>query len=257
MLDHRAADLARRAGDDVEHAFRHTGLERETSELDRSERRHRRRLQHDRASGSQSRRDLPRRQQQRKVPRHDRADHADRLAHGVREVARDRRRQRVAIILRGRAGVELERVDDGAHLALGRADGLAVVAHFEQRQIVGSLRDELRQLVDDLRTARRRHRRPLPGVEGAPRRRNGRIYVVARRVGDVGELRPGRRIAVVVGSAVRGVAPLPADEELRFRHDRGRAHPPRLLPDALEYRCDALPDADAHRCKAVAAAAPA
>ena len=52
----------------------------------------------------------------------------------------------------------------------------------------------------------------FPASKARRAARNGRIDIVARRVGDVGEHRTGGRIDVVVGGAVRGVAPRAADE---------------------------------------------
>ena len=74
------ADLAARTRDDVEHPLGQPGLLRELGELERGERRQGRGLEHHGVAGGQRRRDLPRREQERKVPRHDRADHPDGLA---------------------------------------------------------------------------------------------------------------------------------------------------------------------------------
>jgi len=80
VAHHGHSDLTARAGDDVEHALGQACLSREIGELERGERRQGGRLEHHRIAGGQGRRDLPRREQEREVPRHDRADHADGLA---------------------------------------------------------------------------------------------------------------------------------------------------------------------------------
>ena len=79
MRDDGFADDAARARDDVEHAGRQADLVRGFGEHERAERRHLRRLQHDRAAGGERRRDLADHLVQRVVPRRDAADDADRL----------------------------------------------------------------------------------------------------------------------------------------------------------------------------------
>ena len=63
------------------------------------------RLDHDGATGGQRGGELPGHQQQRRVPRRDRGDHTDRLAAGVDEVVRVRRRDLPALDLVGQPGV--------------------------------------------------------------------------------------------------------------------------------------------------------
>ena len=65
--------------DDVEHAFRQADLVRGLGEHERAERRHFRRLQHDRAAGGERRRDLADDLMQRVIPRRHAADDADRF----------------------------------------------------------------------------------------------------------------------------------------------------------------------------------
>ena len=72
----------------VEHAVRHARLRRQCREAHRGQRRLLRRLEHDGVAGRQRRRELPRRHDQREVPRHDRRDDADRLARDQRRARR-------------------------------------------------------------------------------------------------------------------------------------------------------------------------
>ena len=91
--------LARRLAEAVHHVEDAGGQARLVRDLDEQRARSRAplgRLVDDGASGGERRRDLPRRQHERRVPRRDHADRADRLAHRVvdvrrRSAARDRR----------------------------------------------------------------------------------------------------------------------------------------------------------------------
>ena len=237
MFDDPLPEVARRTGYDIEHAFRNAGFERDFPEFDRRQRRRRRRLQDDRAPGCKRGRDFPAREQERKVPGNDRADHADRLAHGIRQICRQRRRHGFAVVLRCGASVKFEAVDDRAELAFGGADGLPVVANFRLRQLFGALADKLRHLVNDLRATRRGHPRPLPGVEGFTRGRDRRIYVGAPRFGNVRERGAGRGIGVFVRRAGLGVAPRAADQQLGLRHSRCR----HLIPYYTRSKMVAMP----------------
>ena len=71
-------------GDEVEHAGRQADLVDDLGEDERVQRRDLARLEHHRAAGGQRRRDLRGDLVQRVVPRRDRADDADRLAHDQR-----------------------------------------------------------------------------------------------------------------------------------------------------------------------------
>ena len=84
----RAPDGGAVAGDDVEDAVRDARLGDELGQLERGHRRVVARLDDHRAAGGQRRRELPGQQQQRRVPRHDRRDHADRLAPRERDEVR-------------------------------------------------------------------------------------------------------------------------------------------------------------------------
>ena len=85
MFDEGLTDAAAAAGDDVQHARRQTDFFGDLAERERGERRLTRRFQDDGVAGRQCRRNLPHRQQQRKVPRDDRRDDAERLAPRVDE----------------------------------------------------------------------------------------------------------------------------------------------------------------------------
>src|SRR3954463_6375357 len=84
MLRERGPDLIPGTGDDVEHALRQMARA-DLRERERRERRVRGGLQHDGVARDERGRDLPRRDEDRDVPWHDRGDDAERLAQGVRE----------------------------------------------------------------------------------------------------------------------------------------------------------------------------
>ena len=79
-------------GDDVEHAGRQADLLGRLGEHVALARRLRRRLEHDGAAGEQRGADLVADERHRRVPRDDRADDADRLAHEQAELAAAGRR---------------------------------------------------------------------------------------------------------------------------------------------------------------------
>ena len=97
-------------GNHVDDAGRETDLAGKLREPQRSQRRRVVGLQHDRAARGQCRRELPRRHQQRVVPRHDLPGDADRLLQRVEE-ERAADRVRAARDRRDRGGEEAEVLD--------------------------------------------------------------------------------------------------------------------------------------------------
>ncbi len=73
---------------DIHHARRKTHVRHQLGDAQRAQRRQLGRLQNDRVAGRQRRTHLPAGEQQRKIPRHDRAHHAQRLARDVIQKAR-------------------------------------------------------------------------------------------------------------------------------------------------------------------------
>ena len=84
----RLARLLAEARNDVEHAVRQPGLLAEPAQHEGAERRLLGRLQDHRIAGDQRRSELPGGDDERIVPRHDRADDAERLLHHHRHVMR-------------------------------------------------------------------------------------------------------------------------------------------------------------------------
>ena len=158
------------------------------------------RLQHRRAAGADRRRELPRRHQQRVVPRDDLAGDADRLAQ--REAHRVvGHRDDVAVNLGGQAAVVLEAGGDVGDVELRFDDRLAGVARLELGELVGALADD----VGRSRTG--------PGRGPAPSRpsrpvveRRARGLHRAIDVGGAGVGHAARSTSVVDGSMTSTVA---------------------------------------------------
>ena len=88
MLGQRLAGVLAEAVHGVDDALRQTGLRHQLDQQVGGDRRPFRRLVHDRAARRQRRRDLPGRQHERRVPRRDDADRADRHAQSSRSSGR-------------------------------------------------------------------------------------------------------------------------------------------------------------------------
>src|SRR3954464_11522610 len=135
------------------------------------------RVQDGGVAGGKRGRELPRRHQQREVPRHDLADHA---ARGERAPG-----ERVLQLVRpARVGEEVrrgQRYIDVARLA----DRLAAVQGLHDRQLARALLDQPRDAEDVLPALERRQRRPLRrrGARGGDRA----LDVAGARERDLGE----------------------------------------------------------------------
>ena len=108
-----------------------------------------RRLVDDRAARRQGRRDLPGRQHERRVPRRDDADRADRLPGRVVQVLVGRQGEAVRRL--GRAVGEIAVVGRRTFgRRLHEADGLAGIEAFEQRDLLAARHDQVGDPVQDL-----------------------------------------------------------------------------------------------------------
>ena len=128
MLDHRRADFAAEAGDDVDHARGNAAIGQRLHEVQRRERRVLRRLDHRGVAGDQGREELPRRNRHGEVPRRDHGADAQRLAHGHGEFVgqlrgHGRPKQTAAF-----AGGVVAAVDGLLHVAARLFDDLAHLA---------------------------------------------------------------------------------------------------------------------------------
>ena len=134
---------------------RQLGLLADLGQQQRGQRRRLGRLEHRGVAARQRRRELPRRHQQREVPRHDLADDAARLerapAERVGELVGPAR-----VVEEVRGG---QRDVDVARLA----DRLAAVERLDDRQLARALLDQAREAEEELAALERRERLPRPG----------------------------------------------------------------------------------------------
>ena len=200
------ADLAARAGDDLEHALGQAGLLEDLRELEVGERAHGGRLEDHHVAGRQGRPGLPRGHEHRVVPRRDADGDADGLAHHhAHGVARYL--ERLAVLVLDHAGVQLEGVRGVEHVHARLLEELAHLRALEAGEVLGALAQERRGAwcrISARSTAFML--RPRAVVEGLA----GGAYRLLR-VGDaaLGYARDhffGRRIDDVVGLAAGRVA---------------------------------------------------
>ena len=210
------ADLAGRAGHDVDHALREAGLLGQHAPGERRIGRLRGRLHDRRAARRQRRAELAGQHGGREIPRRDRRDHADRLLGGDDAAVGPGRRHHVAI---GAAALFGEPQHIGRRdrdLALGLGERLALLGgqEFGERLLV--VHDRVMQLAQQLVAVE--HRGLLPRLEGRFGRLDG-----AARLGFAGlrhraDLEAGRRIGHIDRRAAVGLHPFAADQ-VRLAHE--------------------------------------
>ena len=165
--------------------------------------------------------DLPRGHQQREVPGHDQADHADRLAQGQVE-PRLRHRDRLAEDLVRGAGVVVEHEAHPGDLAARPGDRLAHVPALELGELLGVLLDQGGELGQRPPALAGRPGRPaLALVERPPGRLHGAIDVgrAAERRGR--DDAAGRRVHHVERLAVGRIQRLATDDHAGRQRGRG------------------------------------
>ena len=128
---------------------------------------------------------------QRKVPRHDEPDDAERLAERHVHAARDR--DRLAVVLVDGAGVEVEDVGDHAHLPARVAQRLAHVGGLQPRELFAVLLDEPRDAAQQAHAIGRLH--------GTPRGKRG----LGRGDGAIGLGSTPARSRCAMGFSVAGL----------------------------------------------------
>ncbi len=138
MTGQRRADGLAIAVQQIEHARRQSGFQRDLGHHLLRQRRHFRRLDHQGAARGERRRDLPDTGDQREVPRRDQSHHTSRLVIGVRGIALDIMRDLRTLTRIQRAclgGVKAVATDGVIEIDLGLGANLAVVAtrHLHQR----------------------------------------------------------------------------------------------------------------------------
>ena len=136
MAGQRGANLTREPRDHVEHPGREPGLLEQLGEAERGDRGVLRRLHHHGAARGQRGCDLPRHQQQGRVPRRDRRHDTHRLTPGVDEIVRVGRRDLPSLELVGQPGVVVVPAPKPVQLADHLAVQLAGVVDFQARKLL-------------------------------------------------------------------------------------------------------------------------
>jgi hypothetical protein len=213
----RRAGVAK-ARHDVHHAIGYPDLAQEPPQEESAQRGLLRRLEHHAVAAGQRRPELPRRHQQREVPRDDLAHDAHRLAQRVVEEGRPVRAvdgDGLALDLRGPAGVVAKVIDGERHVGRARHhQRLAVVEALELRELLAVLLDQVRQPPQQLAALARVHSGPRAQVEGAPRSLHGAVDVLGAAPGDVGDgVLPGR-VLDSEGLARGGGHEAPSDQQV-------------------------------------------
>ena len=221
----RLAHRGPEPGHHVEHARREPGLVHQRGQLDRGGGGVVARLGHHRAARGQRRGQLPAQQQQRGVPRHDRRDHAGRLAPGVDEEVRLVARDGGALELVGQPGEVVEPLRDAAELPAHLAQQLAGVPGLDLGQPVRVPRDQVAEPAHQRGPAEPGELAPRPGQRPAGRG-DGGVDVGGVAVGGRRPRRAQVRVDRVVPLPGRRLDPAPVDDELVSRQFvlSGRRH---------------------------------
>src|ERR1019366_6564132 len=194
-----SSDLCTRSfaesGDDVDDAFRNSSVEKNFAEAKRSKRRLFGGFKDDAISSRERRREFPRGHEQRKIPRNDLANDADRLAQRERVklaagrvghadgngVAFNLRRPAGHVVKNVRRKWNVRDASDGA--------GLAVVERFELSKFVRVFENEIADFPNEFAAFARRQATPRAGLERAPGRAYRAIDVFFAAVGNAGNHR--------------------------------------------------------------------
>ncbi len=212
-LDQERAGLAR-TGDDVDDSGRKLRLLEDLRQHQRRERRGLRRLEHHGVAGGERRRDLPRRHQQREVPR----DHLPGDSERPRAPAGER-----VLELVGPARVVEEVRRHQRQVDVARlADRLAAVHRLDDGELAAALLHDARDAVDVLAALARRELRPH-AIVGAARGGDRAIDVLGARLGHLRERLLGRRVDGREPAARARRRPLAVDEEVVARRAAGSA----------------------------------
>ncbi len=209
---------------DVDHARRDVGLLEDLAEHQGGDRGEGGRLDDRAVAGGEGRADLPRRHDQREVPR----DHAGGDAVGLvlDEVGRRRERRPFELdlvgLLLGQAGEPLEGALGAGHVGeRGLLDGAAAVAGLHLGELVGLGAEQLGDLVELGPPLLAAHLGPRAFVEGLAGRLDGPDRILLAGLGHVADL--GSLVAGSCGRerlAAGGVDVLAVDEQLVVGHGR-------------------------------------
>ena len=219
--DHRVAGRLAHAVDDVDDAGGEAGLLGEGRDAEGGQRGLLGGLHDDRVAAGERRPPLPRKHEEREVPRDDLPDDADRLAQRVgQEVAAHG--DRLALDLVGPAGVVAERVDRADHVAARVADRLAAVDRLELREFLGVLLDQVGELEHQLTAVGGVHLGPRPLLEGGAGGLDGAVHVGRRRRRHLGQHVAGRGVERLERAAAGRIDELVVDEQPGLADGRPR-----------------------------------
>ena len=223
-------------GDQVQNAVGQAAFGADLHQPQQAERCHLGGFEHHRIARRQRRRDLPRGNHQREIPRHDRPDHADRLAVDQPQNPGLRRGDFAGQFV-DRLGIEPKGRGGAARLGLDRhADLGAVVAHpaHGQRQRLGL--DRVGNLVQHFLALDRGGAGPDPRLEHATGRGHGGIDIRRAGIGDAAQALPVNRRGHDHARARLRRTPLSIDEQPLIGHGLRRQHVDcRLIHDMQSF----------------------
>mmetsp|Transcript_38569 Transcript_38569/g.87715 ORF Transcript_38569/g.87715 Transcript_38569/m.87715 type:complete len:500 (+) Transcript_38569:271-1770(+) len=214
------------------------------------------RLEHDAIAGGQGRRQLPRRHEQREIPRDDLADHTQRLL--------DAQRHQVGVDLSGRTFLGTDHTREVAEVVHaerkvgghGLAHGLAVVHSLDRGQTGGVGLDDVRHLEKHVRALGHRRLGPRGAVRGVRRvqclldiclgatgRLDERLAIDGRDVIEVRAIRWLNELAIDVVAVLGWQAEIQCSSDgghaASCRDGRGRGEAP-TSEHGTEHRAKAL-----------------
>ena len=194
--DQGIADLAAAAGHEVHHARGDAGFGENPDEVQRRQRRQRRRFEDDGVAADQRRNDLPRGDGHRKVPRRNHGTDPERLPHRHREFVTELGRHRLTILAAAFSRHEERHVDRFLNVAARLVEHLSHLTRHVPGQRVLAIGNQLRRPKEDFGTAGSRNE--APQLERAPRGVNRPRDVRRRRLLEHPEEIAGvRRVAVL------------------------------------------------------------
>ena len=212
MADERASGGLAEAVHDVDDARRATRVGQDLDEALGEQRRVLRGLQHDGVAADERRSELPGRDGDRKVPRRDRADDADRHPHAHHELVPELGRRRLAVHAASLACHVEAHVDRLLDVAAGLRLDLAHLVRHQVGQLGLALGEEGGEAVQHLRALGSRSQAPL--VVGRARGRDGAVDVFGPGLRKRAEHLAGRGTQALERLPGGGIDPLAADEVL-------------------------------------------
>ena len=221
-LDHVDARIGRQrspgrrpgAQDEVRDAVGHARLGQQLHQDDRRVRGELARLEDERAAGTERRRHLPRRLEQRVVPGRDQPADPDRLVDDLAARVRDPGLDEAPVVGGGEVAEPAEAVRDVVHVDLGLDDPLPGVVGLGAREPVLVALQQIGDAQQQRPPLGGRDVRPAAVVEGRAGSADGPLGVRGARLADLGDERAVRGRTDLAPAAVLGVDPRAVDVEL-------------------------------------------